>query len=397
MRAFRPTRTEDRYDVVVVGARAAGAATAMLLADAGERVLVVDRSRYGADTLSTHALMRGGVMQLHRWGLLDHVIDKATPPVRRVTFHYADDDLVVKIKPSHGVDALYAPRRTVLDPILVDAAERAGADVRFGVTVSGVKRNYKGRVTGVVGRDEKGQLVSFDAGLVIGADGARSTIAQRVGAPIVRFGTSSAAVVYGYWRGLEPEGDEAGYEWNFRPGAGAGVIPTNNGESCVFVGGPPSRVGTGGERVMQEMLRDASPSLAARVAAATAPLGVRTFMGRAGVMRRPWGPGWALVGDAGYWKDPISAHGLTDALRDAELLARAVISADEGCVALDAALRGYQETRDRLSFRLFDVTDALASFTWSNEEIGPLLYEMSGSMSDEVDAIAALDEAAVGC
>ena len=91
----------------------------------------------------------------------------------------------------------------------------------------------------------------------------------------------------------------------------------------------------------------------------TAPLGVRTFMGRPGVMRRPWGPGWALVGDAGYWKDPISAHGLTDALRDAELLARAVISAGDGCVALDAALRGYQETRDRLSFRLFDVTDAL--------------------------------------
>jgi 2-polyprenyl-6-methoxyphenol hydroxylase-like FAD-dependent oxidoreductase len=369
----------------------------MLLADAGMRVLVVDRSRYGADTLSTHALMRAGVMQLNRWGLLDHVIDKATPPVRRVTFHYAGDELVVKLKPSHGVDALYAPRRTVLDPILVDAAERAGAEVRYGITVSGVKRNYKGRVTGIVGRDEKGQGVSFEAGLVIGADGARSTIAQRVGAPIVRFGNGAAAVVYGYWRDLEPEGDEAGYEWNFTPGAGAGVIPTNNGESCVFVGGPPARVGTGGEGVMQEMLREASPSLAARVAAATAPLGVRTFMGRPGVMRRPWGPGWALVGDAGYWKDPISAHGLTDALRDAELLARAVISAGDGCTALDAALRGYQETRDRLSFRLFDVTDALASFSWSNEEIGPLLYEMSSSMGDEVDAIAALDEAAVGC
>ncbi len=114
-------------------------------------------------------------------------------------------------------------------------------------------------------------------------------------------------------------------------------------------------------------------------------------------MRRPWGPGWALVGDAGYWKDPISAHGLTDALRDAELLARAVISAGDGCVALDAALRGYQETRDRLSFRLFDVTDALASFTWSDDEIGALLFEMSTSMADEVDAIAALDGAAVGC
>ena len=397
MRALRPTPVEDRYDVVVVGARAAGAATAMLLAESGLRVLVVDRSRYGVDTLSTHALMRGGVMQLHRWGLLEHVIDKGTPAVRKVTFHYAGEELPIKIKPMHGVDALYAPRRTVLDPILVDAAQRAGAEVRYGVTISGVKRNYKGRVTGVVGRDEKGQGVSFDAGLVIGADGMRSTIAQRVGAPVVRTGSSTTAVVYGYWRDLEPEGGDAGYEWFFRPSAGAGVIPTNGGESCVFVGGSPSRVGTGGERVMSELLRDASPSLAARVAAAEAPTGVRTFMGRPGLIRRPWGPGWALVGDAGYWKDPISAHGLTDALRDAELLARAVISAGGGCVELDAALRGYQEARDRLSFRLFDVSDALASFTWSDEEIAPLLFEMSASMNDEVDEIAALDGVAVGC
>ncbi len=265
------------------------------------------------------------------------------------------------------------------------------------MTVSGVKRNYKGRVTGIVGRDEKGQGISFDAGLVIGADGVRSTIAQRVGAPTVRTGTGATAVVYGYWRDLEPEGDDAGYEWIFRRNAGAGVIPTNGGESCVFVGGPPGRVGTGGERVMSELLRDASPSLAARVAAATAPAGVRTFMGKPGLIRRPWGPGWALVGDAGYWKDPISAHGLTDALRDAELLARAVIAAGDGCVELDAALRGYQEARDRVSFRLFDATDALASFTWSDDEIGALLLEMSASMNDEVDEIAALDEVAVGC
>src|SRR5206468_10109150 len=75
-----------RHDVVVVGARAAGAATAMLLAGAGLDVLVVDRSRYGADTLSTHALMRAGVAQLHRWGLLDAVVRAGTPPVRATTF-----------------------------------------------------------------------------------------------------------------------------------------------------------------------------------------------------------------------------------------------------------------------------------------------------------------------
>ena len=115
------------HDVIVVGARAAGAATAMLLAREGLDVLVVDRSRYGSDTLSTHALMRAGVVQLHRWGLLDEVIAAATPAVHTTTFRFADEEVRITIKPSHGVDALYAPRRTVLDPILVDAATAAGA------------------------------------------------------------------------------------------------------------------------------------------------------------------------------------------------------------------------------------------------------------------------------
>ena len=116
-----------RHDVVVVGARAAGAATAMLLARAGLDVLVVDRGRYGADTLSTHAILRGGVLQLHRWGLLDEIVAAGTPAIRRTTFHYATDQVSVTVKPSHGIDALYAPRRTVLDPILVDAATAAAA------------------------------------------------------------------------------------------------------------------------------------------------------------------------------------------------------------------------------------------------------------------------------
>src|SRR6188472_2330370 len=115
------SKPPTRHDVVIVGARAAGAATAMLLARAGLTVLVLDRSRYGTDTLSTHALMRGGVIQLHRWGILDRIVAAGTPPVRRTTFRYASDELTITIKPSHGVDALYAPRRTVLDPVLVDA------------------------------------------------------------------------------------------------------------------------------------------------------------------------------------------------------------------------------------------------------------------------------------
>ena len=289
--ARRPGRVRERpmilsptYDVIVVGARVAGAATAMRLAEGGLRVLLVDRSRHGADTLSTHALMRGGVLQLQRWGLLDRIVDAGTPPVRSTTIRIGNDEIVVPIKPSHGVDALYAPRRTVLDPILVDAAFAAGADVRFGVTVTGVLRT-RGRITGIVGRDDSGQRIEVEAGLVIGADGVRSTIANRVDAPVERIGTGATAVIYGYWRDLET----SGYEWEFRSGASVGLIPTNDGETCVFAGASPNRVGTGGLELMRGLLQDASPSLAARVAAGTAPLGVRTFAGRPGLMRRALG------------------------------------------------------------------------------------------------------------
>src|SRR4051795_11331960 len=165
----RPT-----YDVIVVGARAAGAATAMLAARAGLRVLVVDRGRYGADTVSTHALMRGGVLQLNRWGLLPAVIGAGTPAIRKATFHYRDTSVAIDIGPSHGVDALYAPRRTLLDPLLVDAAAAAGAEVRFGVAVHDLRRDDEGRVVGIEATERLGRSFTADARLVVGADGLRS-------------------------------------------------------------------------------------------------------------------------------------------------------------------------------------------------------------------------------
>jgi 2-polyprenyl-6-methoxyphenol hydroxylase-like FAD-dependent oxidoreductase len=381
----------DRHDVVIVGARAAGAATAMLLARAGLRVLVIDRSRYGADTLSTHALMRGGVLQLHRWGLLDRIVDVGTPPIRCTKFDYAHDQIAIAIKPSHGIDALYAPRRTVLDPVLVDAAVSAGAEIRYGVTVTGLRRDRSGRVAGIVGRDGTGRRVAVDASLVVGADGLRSTVARLVGAPIEWRGTGASALVYGYWSDV----NAAGYEWIFRRNACAGVIPTNDGRVCVFVASTPARVGRGGPEVHASILGDASPEAAARVRAGVAPDGVRTFAGHPGVIRRAWGPGWALVGDAGYWKDPLTAHGLTDAVRDAELLARVVVAARSGEMSERDALAGYQATRDRLSLPLFWITDTIAAQRWTDSEIGALLLELSSAMVEEVDTLAALDTAAV--
>src|SRR3954463_6739390 len=163
-------READATDVIVVGARAAGAATAMLLARAGLDVLVVERSRYGTDTLSTHALMRAGVMQLHRWGLLDAIVAAGTPPVRTSTFTYAGDAMRVPVKPLGGVEALYAPRRTVLDPVLVDAARAAGAVVEYSTSVTSLTRDERGRVVGVEGRDPMGRPVRHEARWVVGAD-----------------------------------------------------------------------------------------------------------------------------------------------------------------------------------------------------------------------------------
>jgi 2-polyprenyl-6-methoxyphenol hydroxylase-like FAD-dependent oxidoreductase len=375
-------------DVVVVGGRAAGAATAMLLARHGLRVLVVERGRYGADTLSTHALMRGGVLQLRRWGLLERIAAAGTPRVASATFTYADQRVIVPIKPAHGVDALYAPRRTVLDPILVDAAADAGAEIGYGIAVTDVLRRRDGRVRGVVGRDEHGDRVEVDAAVVVGADGLRSTIADRVGAGIERTGSGASAVVYGYWSDLATDG----YEWAFRPGACTGVIPTNDGQACIFAATRRQRVGTGGIEVLRAIAAEADADVAARLAAGRAPQRTRTFPGRPGFVRRSWGPGWALVGDAGYWKDPLSAHGLTDALRDAELLARAIISSlGDGEEEERAALAEYQAIRDRLSADLFDVADVIAGQQWTADEIGGLLRRMSAAMSAEVEHLAALD------
>jgi 2-polyprenyl-6-methoxyphenol hydroxylase-like FAD-dependent oxidoreductase len=383
-------RTDPSHDVVVVGARAAGAATAHLLGQAGLRVLLVDRSRYGADTLSTHALMRGAVLQLSRWGLLGKVIDAGTPPVLSTTFRYADDVVPIAIKPAYGVDALYAPRRTVLDPLLVDAAAAAGAEVRFGIAVADIVRDRHGAVTGVVGRSRDGEPFRARARIVVGADGVRSTVAERVGAPYERVGSSVAAVTYGYWSGLETDG----YEWNFRPDAASGAIPTNDGQTCVFASASPRRIGRGGLESLSRIVAKSSGDLTERLAAAAPPAALRTFTGLPGHIRRSWGRGWALVGDAGYFKDPISAHGLTDALRDAELLARAIVAVVRDGADEHDALAGYQATRDTLSAALFDVTDVIAGHHWTDAEIPDLLLELNAAMADELEAVATLPKRA---
>jgi len=372
-----------KVDAIVVGARCAGAATALLLARAGARVLVVDRGRYGTDTLSTHALMRGAVLQLHRWGLLPAIVAAGTPAVRSTTFGYSNEDVTVAIEPKHGVEALYAPRRLLLDSILSAAASDSGAEVVYGARAEGVITDAGGRVRGITAVTGERSL-RIEADLVIGADGLYSTIARQVSAPSIAAGRHAAGVLYSYWRDLEVDG----YHWLFRSNGSTGTIPTNGG-TCVFVSIPASRfrdeVRGDPAGAYRRLLGAISPRLAARLDDATQTEGVRGFGGIPGVIRRATGPGWALVGDAGYFKDPATAHGITDALRDAELLARAVIAGTQ------AAMDEYDATRLELSRRVFEVTDRIASFECDDEELQSLHREFSREMSREVRVLAALE------
>jgi len=374
----------DEYDAVVVGARCAGAATALLLARRGLHVLAIDRGQRGSDTLSTHALMRAGVLQLRRWGLLEAVIATGVPPVRHAVFHYADAVAEVAVKSRDGVEALYAPRRTVLDSLLVDAAVAAGADAVHGVALGGLTLDRAGRVTGILVNNDKGVRRSIAAGIVIGADGLRSAVAQLVGAAPYHVARHTSGVVYGYWSGL----DLQGYHFYYRPGVSAGAIPTNDGQTCVFASMPGARfqteirfdIAAGYRRVIAET----EPPLAARLSEATLASRLKGFAGERGFFRQSWGPGWALVGDAAYFKDPITAHGMTDALRDAELLARAVAEGSE------QALADYQATRDDLGRRFHDTTDGIASFEWNLDEVQRMHRALSEEMAREVTFLGQL-------
>jgi 2-polyprenyl-6-methoxyphenol hydroxylase-like FAD-dependent oxidoreductase len=379
------------YDVVVVGGRVAGASTALLLARAGARVAVVERGGVGHDTVSTHALMRAGVLQLSRWGVLDRIVAAGTPPVQHTVFDYPDGKRVqVSIRGSHGVEALYAPRRTLLDPLLLELAVDAGVEVHRGSDVVAVTRGPGGRVTGVATTGPSGDA-ELSADLVVGADGLRSTVAREVAAPTVRRGRTASALLYRYVRGL----DVSGYEWHYGDRAAAGLIPTNDDATCVFASTTPARLrrlrrGAGPEAAFHDLLEAATPGLGELVGTATDVSRMRGWRGAAGHVRQSWGPGWALVGDAGYYKDPITAHGITDALRDAELLSRAIERATAGGPDARHAMAAYQETRDRLSRSMWDATEEVAGYAWDAPRARTLLRTVSASMSDEVDHLSAL-------
>lgn len=384
----------DRYDAIVVGARVAGATTAMLLARAGSRVLVLERGRLGTDILSTHAFMRAGVMQLSRFGLLDSIVAAGTPPIRRTVIRYGDVEEIVDIRPSPHADALYAPRRTVLDRTLVAAAIAAGAEVRFETAVHGLLRDDRGRVCGVVGRAADGSAFTARAPITVGADGIRSLVAREAGALTYALGRHATAMVAGYWSDVAVDG----YQWLYGTGQTAGLIPTNDGQVCVWAGMPAPRFRTSAryqaDLGFHHILEAVAPAWSAALARGRRNGPLRGFPGIPGYLRQPWGDGWALVGDASHFKDPLTTHGMTDALRDAELLARAILAADGTTAGFAHELAAYHDTRDRLSRPLFEVADRAASFQWELSDLRDLLIELSKAMRPEIGHLLELDTTA---
>lgn len=385
------TPTRSHHDVVVIGSRCAGAATAMLLARAGHDVAVVDRSRFPSDVLSTHGLVRGGVVQLARWGLLDRVLASGAPAVREVMFRRDDTEVIRKVKDRAGVDLLVAPRRHVLDALLVDAAQVAGAQVRTGITATGVRRDRSRRVVGVEARTADGEPVELTARYVVGADGLRSRMARWVGAEVLDSFTADTAAFYTY----VADAAWPAYEFHIAQDAFAGVFPTHGGEACVWLIRPTPAVASiraaGARRAaaLDAELEAVAPTLAARVRSGRITARVRGAAGLPNYVRHPVGPGWALVGDAGYHRDPITGHGITDAFRDAELLATAVDRSLRHPAEEPEAMTGYADRRNAALRETFDLTRALTSFPHP-ERFVELQIQLSEALEREAELLASL-------
>ena len=316
----------------------------------------LDRSTFPSDVVSTHLIHPTGVAALERWGLLDQVHASGCPPLSRYAFDFGPFTIAGSPRPFEGVQVAYAPRRTVLDKLLLEAAGAAGAEIREGFTVEQLLFE-DGRIVGVRGHGQHGQSVTERARVVIGADGRFSNVARAVGAPMYLHTPALMVASYTYWSDLPTHA----YEVFIRPGRGWGVFPTNDNLTLVVVGWPYRKFAAHHHSLEASYLEsfDLAPAFAERVRGARrAARFVSTTV--EGYFRRPYGPGWALVGDAGYCKDPITGMGISDAFRDAELCANALNAWFRGVTPFETAMAEYQRTRDDQSLAMFDLTYTFA-------------------------------------
>ncbi|GHE79534.1 FAD-dependent oxidoreductase [Streptomyces longispororuber] len=334
----------DTYDVVVVGARVAGSPTAMLLARAGYRVLLLERARFPRDTLSTLLIHQPGVALLQRWNVLPDVVATGCPPIARASYSVADIHLEGCSWAVDGVRTAFAPRRHLLDAVLARAAVAAGAEFREDSTV--LDLTFDGdRVTGVRVRTG-GTEYTVRATLVVGADGMRSTVAAKAGAQIEVEDPKLTCAYYTYWSDLPRR-----FRLYEAPGSWVGTIPTHDGATLVGAYFPQHR--------FKEVRADALGELLGAVGAIAPELREQMAGGRRlerlhgtgdqrNFFRRASGPGWVLVGDAGHHKDSITARGITDAFRQVQLLVERVGDGLHDPRRLDDALSAFHAQRDAM-------------------------------------------------
>jgi 2-polyprenyl-6-methoxyphenol hydroxylase-like FAD-dependent oxidoreductase len=346
------------YDVIVVGARVAGSSTGMLLARSGLRVLVVDQTSFPSDTLSSHQVQPPGVALLRNWGLLDRVVAAGTPATREVRFHSTGSVLEGDLSANRVGEPLYSPRRTVLDSILVDAAREAGAEVRERTRVTDLVLE-DGRVVGVQTKTKGGSAATERAGIVVGADGKHSLVAKAARSRLYRERPARSVSCYAYWQDVGLQAAQIhGLDRRV-----AGAWPTNDGLVVTFVAWPAEdweQFRRDPDRSIVETL-DQTGELGARLRAGQRVGPVRATNDVPNRFVRAYGPGWALVGDAGLVMDPITGQGIGHALRDAHLLADAITSGLGGRRSPAKALGAYQKQRDQQARGMYNFTVRLAT------------------------------------
>ena len=369
---------EGTYDVIVIGARCAGSPAAMLLARRGHRVLVVDKATFPSDTMSTHLVHPPGVAALERWGLLDRLIETGCPPVERYSFDFGPVAVAGSPQPIDGIARAYGPRRTILDKLLVDAAAEAGAEVREAFTVEEILFE-DGSVTGIRGHSKGGDSMIERAKVVIGADGKHSLLAKAVKPETYDERPSQLAMYYAYWSDLPVTGFETTIRAESRRGWAA--LPTHEGLTCMPFGWPVEEFKANRSDIEGNFFEtmELSPEFAERVHAAKRET---RFIGSAelpGYFRKPYGPGWALVGDAGYHKNPITAMGINDAFRDAQLVAGALDDAFSDRRTFEDGMGDYQRTRDEVAKPVYEFTAEFATMEPPPPELQQLIGAMQGN------------------
>jgi flavin-dependent dehydrogenase len=379
--------TEGNYDAIVIGARCAGSPTAMLLARNGYRVLLVDKATFPSDTMSTHLVHPPGVAALERWGLLDRLVETDCPPVERYSFDFGPVSVAGSPQPIDGEARAFGPRRTVLDKLLVDGAAEAGAEVREAFTVEEIVTD-DGRVTGIRGHSKDGDSVVEKANVVVGADGKHSLLVKAVEPETYNERPSQLAMYYAYWSDLPVAGFETTIRAENRRGWAA--LPTHDGLTCMPFGWPVEEFAANKRDIEGNFFKaiDLAPEFAERVRGAKRE---SKFVGSAelpGYFRKPFGPGWALVGDAGYHKNPITAMGINDAFRDAELVAGALDDGFSGRRSFEEGMTSYQQTRDREALPVYEFTFQFAAMEPPPPEMQQLIGAMQGNQEAQDEFIS---------